>query len=127
NLKDYSGYVFFVWPRDLPRNHPGNSTVRPDENGEVAISGFNPLAYRGQGVFLFAVPKKMFAKPGDAPKDEWFDGTTDGVLKSGQLASPVRSVAENDPRSSIVNRYRIEIKDGKLTVTEQAEKAKPKE
>ena len=63
----------------------------------MPCSGFNPLAYRGQGVFLFAVPKKMFAKPGDAPKDEWFDGTTDGVLKSGQLASPVRSVAETVP------------------------------
>jgi hypothetical protein len=126
NLADHPNYAFYVWPRDLDRGQAGNSTVKPNDKGEVDISGFNPLAYgQSGGIFLFAVPKTLLEKPDAPPKEEWFSGKAEGVLKSERLAHPVRSLAANDPRDTIVTRYRVEIKDGKLKATEQSAVGQP--
>jgi hypothetical protein len=111
NISDYSEYVFYVYPRDLHRGHPGNSSIRVPENGEVAISGLNPLV-TGGGIFLFAVPRSIHGPDATTAKEEWFDGKTPGVLKSNPLAHPVRTVASSDARDRIVTKYRIDMKDG---------------
>src|SRR5262245_32046370 len=67
NAGDFKDYVFYVYPRDLDRGRPGNSTVRVPESGEVGISGFNPLA-ASQGIYVFAVPRKMLDKDDAPPK-----------------------------------------------------------
>jgi hypothetical protein len=69
NVNDYPDHVFFLWPRDLPRSQPGNSSVRVAATGEATLAG-NPLA-RAQhgGPFLFAVPKGRFGgDPSQPPK-----------------------------------------------------------
>jgi hypothetical protein len=111
NIAEHREYVFYVYPRDLSRGHPGNSSVRVPESGEVAISGLNPLA-AGGGVFLFAIPRTLHGLDTNVAKEEWFEGNVVGVLKSGPLVYPVRSLPSTDPRDRIVTSYRVEIKDG---------------
>jgi hypothetical protein len=123
-LGDHPGYVFYVYPRDLGRGKPGNSSVRVPESGEVAISGLNPLAAR-EGVYLFAIPKELHGPLDQAPKEEWFEKKTEGVLKSGRLAYPVRSVSKSDKRDKIVTTYGVKIEKGELKLTEIKPEPKP--
>jgi hypothetical protein len=117
NLRDFPGHVFFVWPRDLDRGRPGNSSLRVGEDGQVSL-GVNPLAVgRAGGLFLFAVPRPLLKEAGDTPREEWFEGKTPGVLKSGPLAAPVRSAPLSEPRSRFVTRYHVGLTKDALNVT----------
>lgn len=109
NIKEYPDHVFFIYPRDLNRGQPGNTSVRVGDNGEGTMAG-NPLARRA-GVFLYAVPRTLADKV-KTPSEEWFEKPANGVLKSALPVGPIRTVAEKDPRKRIVTRYQIEIKDG---------------
>lgn len=120
NIKDYPDYVFFVYPRDLPRNRPGNSSVRVDDSGQVDFAA-NPLARR-TGAFLYAIPRKLFKDIKQPPQEEWFEKPADGVLKSERLVNQIRIVPKSDPRKQIITRYRIEIKDGLKTTLLPEEK-----
>jgi hypothetical protein len=118
SVNDYPEYVFFVWPRDISRDQPGNSSVRVAPTGEATLGG-NPLA-RAQhgGPFLFAVPKGLFGEdPSQPPRDEWFENPTAGVLKSAALVPEIRSAPLWEPRDRFVTRYRIAIQDGTLETT----------
>jgi hypothetical protein len=118
NVNDFPEYVFFVWPRDISRDQPGNSSVRVAATGEATLGG-NPLA-RAQhgGPFLFAVPKGLFGgDPSQPPRDEWFENPTEGVLKSAALVPEIRSAPLWEPRDRFVTRYRIAIQDGRLDAT----------
>jgi hypothetical protein len=107
NFRDYPAHVFFVWPRDLDRGRPGNSSLRVGGDGQVSL-GVNPLAAgRAGGLFLFAVPSEMLERADGVPREEWFEGKTPGVLKSGPLATPVRSAPLSEPRSRFVTRYHV--------------------
>jgi hypothetical protein len=117
-VKDHPEYVFFLWPRDLPRGQPGNSSVRLSPDGEATLGG-NPLA-RAQhgGPFLFAMPVKLFGdNPSGPPQDDWFEGKGEGVLKSEALVGEIRSAPVSEPRERFVTHYHITIKDGKLETT----------
>jgi hypothetical protein len=124
NIKDYPDYVFYIYPRDLPRNQPGNSSVRVEDSGEASLSG-NPLV-RGKGAFLYAIPRKLFKDAKQPPQEEWFEKPTEGIFKSEPLVNQVRSLPKSDPRTQIVTRYRIAIKDG-LKLTQVAEEKPKKE
>lgn len=128
NAGDFKEYVFYVYPRDLDRGQAGNSSVRVPASGEVAISGFNPLAAH-RGIFLFAVPRKLLDKDDAPPKEAWFTDKTEGVLKAGPLSHAVRSVSKDDKRERLVTTYKIEMKDGMKLSEVQAEPgaAKPEE
>jgi hypothetical protein len=129
NAGGFKDYVFYVYPRDLSRARPGNSSIRVPESGEVAISGINPIALR-DGIHLFAVPRKLLAKDDTPPKEEWFTEKSEGVLKAGPLVHPVRTVSSSDKREKIVTRYKIEIKDGSMKLTEvkpEPSESKPEE
>lgn len=116
NLDAYKDYVFYVYPRDLSRGKAGNSSVRVPESGEVAISGLNPLVARS-GVYLYAIPRRLHGDDDRKPDDAWFDGKTEGVLKSVRLVNPIRSVPSSDKRTRIETKYRVEISAG-LKITE---------
>jgi hypothetical protein len=117
NLRDFPGHVFFVWPRDLDRGRPGNSSLRVGEDAQVSL-GVNPLVIgRAGGLFLFAVPRPLLKEAGDTPREEWFEGKTPGVLKSGPLAAPVRSAPLSEPRSRFVTRYRVALTKDALHLT----------
>jgi len=117
NTAEFRDYVFFVWPRDLSRGAPGNSSVRVNENGETGLGG-NPLARaEAGGLFLVAIPKKLFGDDINAPpKDEWFEGMGEGVLKSPPLPREIRSAPESEPRDKFVSRFvvKLDSKEGKL-------------
>jgi hypothetical protein len=114
--KHQADYVFYVYPRDIGRGQPGNSSVRVGESGEVGVSGLNPLAVaQAGGVFLFAIPKKLHGDE-KAPKDEWFEGKGDGVLKAKLPFQPVRQVNKSDKRDPIVTKCKLEIKENKMTL-----------
>lgn len=114
-IAQYQGdYVFYVYPRDLARGRPGNTSIRISDSGEVGVSGMNPLATR-DGIFLFAIPKKLM---GDAkvPKEEWFEGKGDGVLKAALPFHPQRTTDKSDKRAAIVTKCKLEIKENKMTL-----------
>jgi hypothetical protein len=114
NIHDYPEYVFYVYPRDLPRGRPGNSSARVDDKGEANFAG-NPLARR-KGAFLYAIPRTLFKDPTLPPEEEWFEKPAKGIFKSDPLVGQIRSVPVADPRKQILTRYRVAIKDGlKLT------------
>jgi hypothetical protein len=116
NLAAYSDYAFFLYPRDLPRGNPGNSSVRVPAEGECGLGG-NPLARSmAGGVFLYAVPRRLFANPDDPPKEEWFERPADGVLKSDPLVDDIRTVPETESRTRFRTVYRVTIADGKLVL-----------
>ncbi len=124
NIKDYADYAFYVYPRDLARGKPGNSSVRVDDSGEVNYFG-NPLARRN-GTYLYAIPRKLFKDDKQPPQEEWFEKPANGILKSERLVNQVRILPNSDPRTKIVTRYKIEIKDGlKLTQLAEEKPAKP--
>lgn len=126
NIKDFPDHYFFVYPRDLARKLPGNSSVRVNDQGEATLAG-NPLARRN-GVFLYAIPHSLFTEKGQAPKEEWFEKPGEGILKSARLVDPIRTVSVKDPRRQIVTRYRIEIKEGlTLTLLKDEKKAQQQE
>jgi hypothetical protein len=118
NVGDFTEYLFYVYPRDLHRGRPGNSSVRVPESGEVSIGGFNPLA-AGGGIFLFAIPKKLHVDTESSPAEKWFTTEIAGVLKSKALVTPIRSVDRSDERDQIVTTYRIRIGQ-ELELTEVA-------
>lgn len=125
DLGKYRDYVFYVYPRDLSRGKPGNSSIRVPDSGEVSISGMNPLATR-DGVYLFAVPSSLIKDKNAAPEEAWFEGKVAGVLKSPRLVQPIRALPRSDARNTIVTRYRVEIKDGlKLSEIKEEQKAPP--
>jgi len=126
NIKDYPDYVFYIYPRDLARNQPGNSSVRVADSGEASLAG-NPLARRN-GAFLYAIPRKLFKDAKQPPLEEWFEKPADGIFKSERLAGQIRSLPNSDPRNLIVTRYRIAIKDGlKLTLVPEEKPGKEEE
>ena len=81
----------------------------------MGVSGLNPLATR-DGIFLFAIPKKLHGDE-KTPKEEWFEGKGEGVLKAQLPFHPTRSVSKSDKRDKIATPCKLEIKDGKLTLT----------
>ena len=107
NLTTFTNYYFVVYPRDLPRGRIGNSSVGA-QDGSVVLSALNPMVVgRNGGVYLFAIPKTLYARTG-YPLEEWFTNKVTGVLKSPRLVDPIRALPISDPRQKIVNRYRIE-------------------
>jgi hypothetical protein len=120
NIKAYPDHVFFIYPRDLDRGLPGNTSVRVGDNGEGSLSG-NPIARR-EGAFLYAIPRSLFTDKISVPREEWFQKPQAGILKSA-LVGQIRTVPVSDPRKRIVTRYEIEIKDNlKLTILKDEKK-----
>jgi hypothetical protein len=75
NTKEYPDHVFFIYPRDINRGLPGNTSVRVGDNGEGSMAG-NPLARRN-GAFLYAVPRSLMDKE-KTPREEWFESHRSG-------------------------------------------------
>lgn len=124
NIAAFTNYQFFVYPRDLPRDLPGNSSV-PVKDGVVALSALNPLAVgMNHGVYLYAVPKELSAGGGQ-PLEAWFTNQTPGVLKSPRLVDPVSSLPETDRRDKILTRYRLEGLPAKLDLIKLEAPAAP--
>ena len=114
-IAQYKGdYVFYIYPRDLARGQPGNTSIRVADSGEVGVSGMNPLATR-DGIFLFALPKKLM---GDEkhPKEEWFEGKGEGVLKAELPFRPQRTTSKSDKREAIVTKCKLVIKESTMTL-----------
>ena len=114
-IAQYQGdYVFYIYPRDLARGRPGNTSIRVPDSGEVGVSGMNPLATRN-GIFVFAIPKKLLGDAKD-PKEEWFEGKGEGVLKAELPFRPQRTTSKADKREAIVTKCKLEIKENKMTL-----------
>ena len=73
-----------------------------------------------------SILRKLFKDDKQPPQEEWFEKPANGILKSERLANQVRYLPTSDPRTKIVTRYKIEIKDGlKLTQLAEEKPAKP--
>ena len=111
----FTNYHFFLYPRDLPRDMPGNSSVLV-KDGVAELSSLNPLAVgMNGGVYLYAFPRESGARVG-YPLEDWFTNQTGTQLKSPRLVDPVRSLPNSDPRQQLITRYRIEGLPGKLNL-----------
>lgn len=122
NIAAFTNHQFFVYPRDLSRDLPGNSSV-PVKEGGVELSALNPLAVgMNQGAYLYAIPKDLCTRASQ-PLEAWFTNQIAGVLKSPRLANPVKSLPDADPRDQILTRYRIEGMPARLDLIELAPRA----
>jgi hypothetical protein len=107
NLYTFTNYYFVVYPRDTQSGISSNSSMG-EQAGFVVLSALNPSTVgRNGGVYLFAIPKALYARTG-YPLEEWFTNKVPGVLKSPRLVDPIRALPISDPRQKIVTRYRIE-------------------
>lgn len=119
NLREHPGFVFYVYPRDLPRSQPGNSSVRFAD--ETELSALNPMAVSmAGGAYLYAVPESLHAGR-EAPDETWFKpGGTTGV-RYARLVDPRKYASTSAPYDTIVTRYRIEGLPGALRLDLQGE------
>jgi hypothetical protein len=106
-------FVFYLYPRDLPRDAPGNSSVRIDA-ATAELSALNPLAVnQAGGAFLYAVPKSLHAGR-EAPDEAWFaPGRTPGV-RSARLVAPRKYVSASAGFDTLETRYRVQGLPGAL-------------
>jgi hypothetical protein len=108
NAKELTEYVLYIFPRDLDRNSPGNSSVRVPANGVVGISGLNPLAVaQAKGIYLFAIPITLHGSRERLPDENWFTKDTTGVLKCKLPSGQIRNLPRTDPRDKVEDVYEI--------------------
>jgi hypothetical protein len=106
NAKEVTNYIFYIYPRDLSGDSPGNSAAPVPADGVMGISALNPLAVmKAKDIYLVAIPIALHGPRDRAPLETWFTEETKGVLKCKMPAGQIRSLLK--PGSRVEEVYEI--------------------
>lgn len=111
NLNAAPEYHFYLYPRDMARGTPGNSSIQLRDGRAVSLRTLRADAVQAAGgVFVVAVPTRLVGGAFEPADEAWFTCKVSGVLKA-RVADANRRVLAFEPSGSDAIRYRVTIGD----------------